>query len=533
MKGLAWLCMLMGVAAIGNTIPDEEMPSEVPEAIVEEAQGFQVLDAQERFRITADEGLTVISSRAYLQKDQANIYYLWCVIYAEVRNDTDHTVYLNGRLEVKERLSKPITQDGAVTPFMPLRIEPGQTAYFGDRFYIRNLYLTEETLDKIYLYITDGPVNDLQVKWWGEPQRAVYQDDSVTVEPIIVPDWEPDSSTCRVSFVNHTGDTLSNPAVVAAAYDDQGRLLYVLGSGMAANADDVTLYVPDGSAYAIVDCIPGAVSRYMEENGIEVSEYRTVIYGNDITSAAHGREIVSLFGAEGERIGLKFETEDDLTVISGHVLLDIGPDCDNRLMIYAEIRNDGDTSIEPDATVYISDDTGEVPYDYGPYFECTPYTIQPGQTAYFNGWMSLDDYCGDRDIVGVTKQMLREVRVLFYHNAWWEGTDDAVGLLPVEAAVEEIAPPDTPQVWKMLRVTITNNTDEDLIDPVVAIGAYDAQGRLIYESEQAYFTGYGHDNRPIVPGGSSLIVDIPISDSVRTYMEACGLEAVEYRCIVN
>lgn len=285
MKGLAWLCMLVGVAAIGNTIPDEEMPAEVPEAIVEEAQGYRVLEAQEMLRVTAEEGLTVVSSNAYLQMDKENQYIETCIIYAEIRNDTDHTVCLNGSLELKEWLSKPTMWDNAVTHFMPLRIEPGQTAYLNN---VNNLWwqrLTEETLDKLRLSITDGPVNEDEVRWYGMPVHVAYQDDSVTIEPEEAPEWATYTEMRRVTFVNRSGDMLPNPAAAVAAYDDQGQLLYVAGSVMTSNVQGYRSYVPDGSPVAILTSIPGAVSQYMEEHGVEVSEYRTVIYGGDTGGA--------------------------------------------------------------------------------------------------------------------------------------------------------------------------------------------------------------------------------------------------------
>lgn len=286
MKNLALLCVLIGALSAGNA-PEAEISGTVSEAVVETGSVVQRIDDESLLNITSDEGLTVVSSGVYLETREDGDALSQCVVYAEIRNDTDHTVYLNGFLHLLEGESRTTELRDELTRFTPLKIEPGQTAYFNNGWagMIGYRQVSLRSLSEIRLSFTDGPVNEQEVSWWGEPVRVIYQDDSVTIEPTAPPDWATGPDALRVTFINRTGDLLPNPAAAVAAYDAEGRLLYVAGSSVVAGNTDHVCYVPDGSPCAIVLCINEAVSQYMAENAVKVSEYRTVIYGGDMGGA--------------------------------------------------------------------------------------------------------------------------------------------------------------------------------------------------------------------------------------------------------
>lgn len=286
MKALAWLCLVVGLAVAGS-MPAEAVSAEAPSTTVETETGAKIINVRELLRIDADEGLTVISSNAYLETRNDGDTGSSCIIYAEIRNDTDHIVYMNGRLQFREGMSQPVLWSDPALSFMPLRIEPGQTAYFSNSRYSSVWYkkLSARALSEIWISLTDGPVSKSELRWQGVPTTAVYQDDSVVVETTEPPEWSDSIEALRVTFTNRTGSPLPDPVAVVAAYDAQGQLLYVAGSDMADKHIDDIWWIPDGSPCVIVDCIPRMVSEYMESNGIEVSEYRTIIYGNDLGGA--------------------------------------------------------------------------------------------------------------------------------------------------------------------------------------------------------------------------------------------------------
>lgn len=251
-----------------------------------------------------------------------------------------------------------------------------------------------------------------------------------------------------------------------------------------------------------------------------------------MTATADRPEIISLFGEEGEDIPMYFQAEDGLTVLSCHVILDIGPGSWNCLLLYAEVRNDGDVPVEPECIVYISDDTDEEPY-YWYLGDCAPNIVLPGQTAYIYDTVELLYYCEERGWDDVDKRSLRDICVRFDDYIWIEIPEEPEAAPSVTAVVEEIDAPEEPSwVWQALRVTITNDSDEALVNPGIAVGAYDAQGRLLYGPWTTWFNGFGNDERLIVPAGGSLVADLYVHEEDGAFMDACGLEAVEYRCLV-
>ena len=155
MKNLALLCVLIGALSAGNA-PEAEISGPVSEAVVETGSAVQRIDDESLLNITSDEGLTVVSSGVYLDTREDGDALSQCVVYAEIRNDTDRTVFLDGSLRFLERPSQT-AKDMHITEFMPLRLEPGQTAYLDWRCYVGFKKLCLQTLSRILLSITDQP----------------------------------------------------------------------------------------------------------------------------------------------------------------------------------------------------------------------------------------------------------------------------------------------------------------------------------------------------------------------------------------
>lgn len=278
MNSLLRLCLLAVTLAIAG-VPADGIAEDMPEAIVEMEPGMLVINARDMLSVIADEGLTVVSSNAYLNTYMDGDRISSCIVYAEIRNDTDNTVCLSGKFQFQQGLSQPAKEESNLPFFTPMRIEPGQTAYFDNSWYSNVWYnqLSAKALRRINLFITAGPADKSANGWWGGPMQMICQDDSVNVELVDSSSWATDPEALRVSFVNRTGEMMHNPAVMVTAYDAQGQLLYISANLMTIGNSIYDCYVPDASPCVLVTCIPRQVTWWMRENGIEAAEYRTAI----------------------------------------------------------------------------------------------------------------------------------------------------------------------------------------------------------------------------------------------------------------
>lgn len=250
-----------------------------------------------------------------------------------------------------------------------------------------------------------------------------------------------------------------------------------------------------------------------------------------LSAAIAQAEIVSLFWPESEDSLLTFTMPDGLTVLTAHVILDIGPDSYNGMEFYAECRNDGDEPICLDCDILCDADGWS---EKGrQYLYCNPYVLRPGQTGYLRGYMEFVEYwMVGREYVALEELLRLEIR-LFASDESLRIEDD-IRMPHVTTSVERLDPPQDSGgiIWQMLRVTITNDSGEDFFDPFIAVGAYDAQGRLLYVPPDGAMDGIEMETVLIIPDGGSLIVDVPVYAGTGEKMEACGEEAAGYRCIV-
>lgn len=249
-----------------------------------------------------------------------------------------------------------------------------------------------------------------------------------------------------------------------------------------------------------------------------------------LTAASARAELVSLFWPESEEGFLTFTMQDSLVLLTAHVILDIGPDSHNEMQFYAEYRNDGDESICADCNILCdadgwSEEGGQLLYSM-------PRVLRPGQTGYFCGYMSFGNYW-QADEEYVAMEELRRLDIGLFASDDLFGIGEDVSTPQVAATVERLDPQRNDGIiWQTLRVTLTNVSGEDLFDPRIAVGAYDAQGRLLYVPPDGAMDGIVMETMLVIPDGGSLIVDVPVYAETGAQMEACGVEDAGYRCIV-
>ena len=285
MNSLTRLCMLAVTLVIAG-VPADGIAEDMPEAIVEIEPGMLVINARDMLSVIADEGLTVVSSNAYLSTYPDGDRIESCTVYAEIRNDTDHAVSLNGRFLFRQG-AQPSKEESNLPFFTPMRIEPGETAYFDNSWYSGVWYkqLSAKALTGISLFVTARPAEGSADGWWNGPMQMICQDDSVSVELVDSSNWSTDPEALRVNFVNRAGEMMHNPAVIVAAYDAKGQLLYITTNLLTIGNSIYDCYVPDASPCALVTSIPRDVSFWMRKNGIEAAEYRTAICYAEIGGA--------------------------------------------------------------------------------------------------------------------------------------------------------------------------------------------------------------------------------------------------------
>lgn len=258
-----------------------------------------------------------------------------------------------------------------------------------------------------------------------------------------------------------------------------------------------------------------------------------------LSAAAAHAQPVSLFWPEAEGLFLSLTPYDGLTPISAHVILDIGPDSGNRLAFYAEYRNDGDEPLRPGSNIlycaspaWYGDRYAEEKDLYGWYHTYSaPDVLMPGQTGYCYGSLPLDDYLAKNDKAYVTAEDISWIEIRLFDDE--DASHKTDNVPPVTATVEPLPPPQgSRSVFKTLRVTVANDSGEDIAQPNVAVCAYDAQGRLLYMPYAANVACYESDDMFLLPDGGSLVVDLYVDDAIGAILEAGGLEDVEYRCLV-
>lgn len=222
---------------------------------------------------------------------------------------------------------------------------------------------------------------------------------------------------------------------------------------------------------------------------------------------------------------LTVEADDGITVVDWNVVPAASEgDAYDAFYLFAEIRNDGNRAVWLVGRTQFLDAQGEelrksVTEEFFPRY------LAPGQTGYLT--TAYDSWLWNRL---ATPDTLSEIRLTvesdeahFFWQTYWYGLPATAMYVPQGAQVEEIG--------DGLRVSWRNETGLMLPNPSVAVGAYDAEGRLLYALADEVTTGNsGHDC--YVPDGSGFALELTLEAEVRECLKRLGDVAAEYRGIV-
>ena len=223
---------------------------------------------------------------------------------------------------------------------------------------------------------------------------------------------------------------------------------------------------------------------------------------------------------------LTVEADEGITVVDWNaVLVSSEGDAYDAFYLYAEIRNDGNQAVWLLGRLQYLDAQGEERSERmtGGFF---PGYLEPGQTGYlttdYNHW--LWNRWATPDTLSEIRLTVESNETDFFRETSWYRLPATAMYLPQGARVEETG--------DGLRVSWRNETGLMLPNPSVAVGAYDAEGRLLYVLADEVTTGNsGHDC--YVPDGSGFALELTLEAAeVREYLERRGDVAAEYRGIV-
>lgn len=203
-----------------------------------------------------------------------------------------------------------------------------------------------------------------------------------------------------------------------------------------------------------------------------------------------------------------------------------------EIFFYGRVANGTDQWVHPTAVVTLAGEDGRI-YEDGSWGNAYSYVIAPGRESYM-GEDLMTRWLWDDDKPRMTPDELAMITV----HVGWElyGEEEGVRLPPegARASVERLSPRwAVRQLWETLRVTVTNDSGETYAGLGVSVGAYDAQGRLLYVADDMVSSAQGGFS---IPDGSSFVIDM-YADSylgfdALDYQEQTGCEAVEYRYIL-
>lgn len=232
---------------------------------------------------------------------------------------------------------------------------------------------------------------------------------------------------------------------------------------------------------------------------------------------------------------LTLEMDGELTLVGGNVVLGVSESgMYDEYHLFAEVRNDGDEAVYLTGKVQFLGEDGAIIKEqklYG-FF---PALLEPGQTGYIT-----TDFEEAHAMWGVSVDELREIRLAlrddrewFFAESAWHGLPGTTLYQPEGAAVEQAHVSGDGDEWssERLRITYRNDTGLMLPNPSVAVGAYDAEGKLLYVLAEDVGTGYS-SHACYIPDGSACVLVLGPHKRVAFCLERAGEAAAEYRSIV-
>lgn len=228
-----------------------------------------VAEAEDTGFITSEclSGLTVVNSGYFIQDDSRSFIDLY--LYVEVRNDGSNVIALDGSIQVTNK-EGTVVEDQSYLSFSPSVIAPGETAYLGDSLLISkdDGAASAEELGGVHLVVQSD-------RYSSNPQALTYVESTAEVTEGF--GLFGSATVMRVGVANTTDKPLVAPGVVAALYDDEGRLVYVedasLGSALA------TAIVPSGSSFVLDVEILRDFMEWAEETDCDVASIVSIAYG--------------------------------------------------------------------------------------------------------------------------------------------------------------------------------------------------------------------------------------------------------------
>ena len=234
---------------------------------------------------------------------------------------------------------------------------------------------------------------------------------------------------------------------------------------------------------------------------------------------------------------LTLEADAELTLMGGNVVLGASEsDIYNEYHLFAEIRNDGYEAVYLTGEIQFLCEDGAVMGQkklYGFFPAC----LEPGQTGYITtDFEDVHMLWGMRVLVDELSEIrlvLRDDRDMFFAESAWHGLPGTTLYQPEGATMEQVRVLEDEQEWssERLRITYRNDTGLMLPNPSVAVGAYDAEGKLLYVlAEDA---GMSKSScMCYIPDGSACVFVLGPHKRVAFCLEQAGEVAVEYRSIV-
>ncbi len=212
-------------------------------------------------------GLTVVNTGYFIQDDSRS--YLDLYLFVEVRNDGKNVVALDGSIQVINK-DGAVVEDKSYLSFSPSVIAPGETAFLGDSLLISkdDGAATADEVGGVHLVVQSD-------RYASNPQALTYVESTAEVTQGF--GLFGSATVMRVGVANTIDKPLIDPGVVAALYDDQGRLVYVedasLGSSLA------TAIIPSGSSFVLDIELLRDFMEWAEQTDCDVASIVSYAYG--------------------------------------------------------------------------------------------------------------------------------------------------------------------------------------------------------------------------------------------------------------
>ncbi|MGN0972660.1 MAG: hypothetical protein ACI4OY_11945 [Aristaeellaceae bacterium] len=244
-----------------NSATEEtETPAEPADAAVPQS------DTQ--FTLFAQDGLSILDVNCIVKADDYSSF-IDCYVYAVIRNDGDSAVAVDGEIVLTDGDGN-ILEEQSYLFARPDVLAPGDTAMIEEYVLLSKtdaVSLPEQVAGVVltvyadpYAYSTDAPAH-VQVAAELTRSLDIYGD---MVDVV------------RFTLTNDSGAPLRNPAVVAAVYDTDGRLVLTVEADTGVD----TVILPEGGTLIIESELYDYVADYLDRSGRILATVDAMAYGD-------------------------------------------------------------------------------------------------------------------------------------------------------------------------------------------------------------------------------------------------------------